>query len=154
MSNPNNLMFGIAMNLDLTPMGDENVFFSSTSNAMFQVFAAVKLGNLHPSDAHQSATFIEELARGLHIDWMAHATPSGYIDHDGCMKATIHFRTASGAAEWNCQVLFFGKNRSHYDANLFDIVACNFINPFTLKEGERKIYQPNDNGPNAALKAV
>ena len=49
---------------------------------------------------------------------------------------------------------FLGGHGSHYGADLFNVVASNFIQPFILKAGYRKNDQMDDNSPNDSLKAV
>ena len=80
--------------------------------------------------------------------------PSGYMNHEGCLKAIIYFRNASGETAWNNQVILFDGHVPQYDVDSSYLMVSNFSHPFTLKVGESNNYHPNDNGPNASLKLV
>ena len=80
------------------------------------------------------------------------ATPSGYMDRDGWMKATSLFSSTDGASKINPQVLFFDVHDSHFDDRATHILQSHHISPFILKAGESTNDQPNDHGPNLNLK--
>ena len=88
---------------------------------------------------HQSEIFIEYLTYGLLEDWNAHTTPSGNMEHDDWLNATIYLRTTLVATVWKSQVVFVDDHEYHYNVDSFDITESNFIQPFILKPGNRKI---------------
>ena len=86
-------------------------------------------------------------------NWISHATPSGYMDRDGWFKTINNFTKLCGSSKSNPQYLFFDGHDSHWDADALDVLHRRSVYSFFLKAGDSENDQPNDNGPNAGLKA-
>ena len=107
-----------------------------------------------PVDIEKPETLTEELLHDIPVYWMVHATISCYMDCHIWMKDISHLRTTLGAKVWNLKVMSFIGYGYYHNTNSFDVMWSNFIQPFTLKEGDSKNSHPSDNGPNNFLEEV
>ena len=108
---------------------------------------------LPPCIVHKGVDYSCDFNWKIPDDWIVHATPSGYMDRDGWFKVINMFTQLSGAQAGNIQILYYDGHDSHWDADAMDLMAANHVQPFVLKAGDSENDQPNDNGPNAKLKA-
>ena len=97
-------------------------------------------------------TLTEDLAFGIPGDQTIRETPSGYIELDEWTTDISHFNTSEGDTARNCQVILFGDHNSHYDADLFYLMASNFIQTFILRSVHSKNNQTNENCKTMILK--
>lgn len=104
-----------------------------------------------PALVHQGSQLSEFHALNLPSDWVVHATPSGYQDRDGFAKVCAQFIEYCGPKR--PQYIFIDGHDSHFDSEALDQLASNNIFVFFLKSNNSEEDQPNDNGPNSALKA-
>ena len=105
-----------------------------------------------PSLVYQGSQLSEFHALGLPSDWIVHATPSGYQDHDGFLKVCTQFLEYCGPKR--PQYVYMDGHDSHFDSEALDLLASNHVFVFFLKSNNSEENQPNDNGPNSALKAL
>ena len=59
-----------------------------------------------PTIVHKAANLTGAHALNLPTNWIMHATPSGYMDHDGWLKTTYAFVSLCGASAIHPQFLF------------------------------------------------
>ena len=106
-----------------------------------------------PTLVHQSNEVTADIFMNVPGNWISHATPSGYMDRDGWFKTINNFTKLCGSSKSNPQYLFFDGHDSHWDADALDVLHRRSVYSFFLKAGDSENDQPNDNGPNAGLKA-
>ena len=88
------------------------------------------------------------------VDWITHATPSGYMDRAGFRAVAKVFVERSGASASNPQYVYIDGHDSHWDPEALRHFAENNVYVSFLKANDSANDQPNDMGPNAALKST
>ena len=173
MSNSNHLRFGIAMGLDLISVQARNTLFEPTSGATFHGSGVVKLGSMHPSGSC-SLPYFWQMGGDSCLLWQSTNQKSSEKNWNMVSPKTVRSmqpllviwtmmsgrRTSAISGQhqgqWNVNVQLFYliSMTPHYDDDSFNVMASNFSHPFILKAGNSESDQTNENGLNAALKAV
>ena len=87
----------------------------------------------------------------LPASWLVHQSPSGYNDRVGFRKIAMHFLAHCGPRR--PQYVFVDGHDSHWDPDALQLLKDAQVFVFFLRSQNSENDQPNDNGPNAALKA-
>ena len=63
----------------------------------------------------QAKEYYQDLHFNIPLVWKVHHTPFGYMDRDGCLKATKQLCNICSASPVNIQIIFFDGHESHFD---------------------------------------
>jgi len=83
-----------------------------------------------------------------------HCSPSGYNDRAGFLKIAQHFLTHAPGAGKHDLFLFIDGHDSHWCPEALQLLKTNKVHVFFLRAANSENDQPNDNGPNAHIKAL
>ena len=84
---------------------------------------------------HQAKEYSKDIHFNIPLEWTVHHTPYRYMDRGRWIKSMTQFSNTCGASPVNNQILFFGRNGSHYDKCKLRQIRCRKIQSFVLKSG-------------------